>query len=320
MLGGLLKRLPVGNLKNIKWEALMMIFRFVRLLLLGVFTLLSGTHVQAQQRTSTTLRFIPHADLTILDPYWTGAYITRNYGYMVYDTLFAMDSQFRPQPQMVETWTVSDDKLTYTFTLRDSLKFHDGQPVRATDVVASLKRWGQRNVAYGQALIEAVAEIEPVTDKEFRIALKTPFPVLDALASLKSPVPFIMPERLAQADPYTQIKDAVGSGPFKFVREEWQPGHKAVYIKNPDYVPRKEPPNWATGGKAVKVDRIEWLYIPEAVTAAQALRAGEVDYWENVPNEYETALERDPEITIESLPGWVGVVRFNHLTPPFQQY
>ena len=162
----------------------------------------------AQQAAGTTLRFVPHADLSILDPYFTGAYITRNYGYMVYDTLFAMDGQFRPQPQMVDAWTVSDDKLTYTFALRDGLKFHDGHPVRAADVVASLKRWGQRSDAYGQSLLAAAATIEPVSDKEFRIELKTPFPVLEALATLTSPTPFILPERLAQTDAFTQIKDS----------------------------------------------------------------------------------------------------------------
>jgi peptide/nickel transport system substrate-binding protein len=235
----------------------MMFAWFARLILVAGLALLPALPSAAQQGAATTLRFVPHADLSILDPYSTGVYITRNYGYMVYDTLFAMDGQLRPQPQMVDTWKISDDKLTYTFTLRDSLKFHDGQPVRAADVVASLKRWGQRNDAYGQSLLAAAAAIEPVTDKAFRIALKTPFPVLEALATLTSPTPFILPERLAQTDAFTQIKEAIGSGPLKFVKEEWQPGHKVVYVKNPDYVPRKEPPSWASGGKVVKVDRVE---------------------------------------------------------------
>jgi peptide/nickel transport system substrate-binding protein len=295
----------------------MTISRFARLLLLGVFALLSGTQLMAQQRAGTTLRFIPQADLSSLDPYWSGVYITRNFGYMVYDMLFAMDSQFRPRPQMVETWKVSDDKLSYTFTLRDGLKFQDGQPVRSADVIASLKRWGQRNVSYGQPLFAAATAIEPITDREFRIELKAPFPVLEALAALPTPVLFIMPERLARTDAYTQVKEAIGSGPFRFLDHEWQPGHKVVYVKNEDYVARPEPPNWATGGKAVKVDRVEWLYIPEATTAVQALRSGEVDYWENVPSDYVGSLERDPNITIKSVPGSVGVVRFNHLHPPF---
>jgi peptide/nickel transport system substrate-binding protein len=271
----------------------------------------------AQQGAGATLRFVPHADLSILDPYFTGTYITRNYGYMVYDTLFAMDAQLRPQPQMVDRWEVSDDKLTYSFTLRDGLKFHDGQPVRAADVVASLKRWGQRNDAYGQALLAAAAAIEPVADKEFRIALKTPFPVLEALATLTSPTPFILPERLAQTDAFTQIKEAIGSGPFKFVKEEWQPGHRVVFAKDPDYVPRKDPPSWASGGKVVNVNRVEWLYIPEATTAAQALSAGEVDYWENVPSDFAPALARDAAIEVRSNAGNLGTVRFNQLNPPF---
>jgi peptide/nickel transport system substrate-binding protein len=185
-----------------------MIAWLARLILAAGLALLPALPSAAQQAAGTTLRFVPHADLSILDPYFTGAYITRNYGYMVYDTLFAMDGQFRPQPQMVDAWTVSDDKLTYTFALRDGLKFHDGQPVRAADVVASLKRWGRRNDAYGQSLLAAAATIEPVSDKEFRIELKTPFPVLEALATLTSPTPFILPERLAQTDAFTQIKDS----------------------------------------------------------------------------------------------------------------
>ena len=281
---------------------------------LAVTPALSST---AQPDANTTLRFVPHADLAILDPYFTGVYITRNYGYMVFDTLFAMDSAFKPQPQMVDKWQVSDDQLTYTFTLRDGLKFHDGQPVRAADVVASLKRWGQRNDAYGQSLLAAAAAIEAVGDREFRIALKTPFPVLEALATLTSPTPFILPERLAQIDAFTQIKEAVGSGPFKFVRDEWEPGHKVVFVKNPDYVPRNEPPSWASGGKVAKVDRVEWLYIPEATTAAQALSAGEVDYWENVPNDYAPALARDAAVEVRSDAGSLGTVRFNQLNPPF---
>jgi len=290
-----------------------MISRLTRCLFLAVLGLLSGSQVMGQQHAGTTLRFIPHADVTILDPYWTPAYITRNYGYMVYDTLFAMNSELRPQPQMVDTWTLSDDKLTYNFTLREGLKFHDGQPVRATDVVASLKRWGKRDLAYGQPLLAAATAIEPIGDRQFRIELRMPFPVLEALATLNSPTPFIMPDRLAETDPFTQIKEAIGSGPFKFVKEEWQPGHKVVYVRNPDYVPRPEPPSWAAGGKVAKVDRIEWLYIPEAVTAAQALGNAEVDYWENVPTDYTATLEHDPNVSTQSFGGLIGIVRFNHL-------
>ena len=155
-----------------------------------------GLGPAARADDGRVLRFVPHADLTIIDPYFSGVYITRNYGYMVYDTLFALDHEFRPHSQMVDSSKASDDGLTWGFTLRAGLKFHDGQPVRAADVVASLKRWGQRNDSYGQALLDAVAPIEVLDDTRFRIALNRPFPLIDALATMTSPTPFIMPERL----------------------------------------------------------------------------------------------------------------------------
>jgi peptide/nickel transport system substrate-binding protein len=269
------------------------------------------------QSSGTVLRFVPHADLSIIDPYWSGVYITRNYGYMVYDTLFAFDSAYRPQPQMVDSWTVSDDKLIWTFKLRDGLKWHDGEKVRAADVVASLKRWGVRNDAYGQALLAAASAIETIDDNQFRVTLKTPFPVLDAFATLTSPTPFMMPERLALTDPYTQIKEAVGSGPFKMVMSEWRPGHQVIFAENTDYVPRAEPPVWASGGKRAKVDRVEWDYIPDPLTALNALTSGEVDYWENLANDYVPAVSHDPNIEVAARGGFIGTMRFNQLYPPF---
>ncbi len=209
------------------------------------------SHAEAGAKT---LRFIPQADLRSIDPIWTTAYVTRNFGYLVFDTLFSLDKDFKPQPQMVDRWTVSDDKLTYRFILRDGLKWHDGQPVRAIDCVASLERWGKRDTL-GQKLMEAVAEIKAVDDKTFTISLKSSFPlILDSLGKPSSSVPFMMPERLAKTDPYQQIPEAIGSGPFKFVKEEWVPGNIAVFVKNTDYVPREEAPSFASGGK---VDRVE---------------------------------------------------------------
>jgi peptide/nickel transport system substrate-binding protein len=266
---------------------------------------------------ASTLRFVPHADLTIIDPYFSGVYITRNYGYMVYDTLFALDHEYHPKPQMVESWKSSPDGLVWDFTLRDKLKFHDGLPVRAADAVASIKRWGQRNDSYGQALLDAAASIEAVNDKSFRITVKHPFPVIDALATLTSPTPFIMPERLAETDAYTQTKDPTGSGPFKMVINEWQPGHQVVFAKNPDYVPRAEPPDGAAGGKIAKVDRVVWLYIPDSVTAFQALKDGEVDGLENLSNDYLASIAHDPGFQIKDSPGFIGTLRFNWLQPPF---
>ena len=280
-------------------------------------SLLAGA--ASSQSTGKTIKFIPQADLRSLDPIWTTAYITRNHGYMVYDTLFALDEHLKPQPQMVDTWKLSDDKLTYTFTLRDGLKFHDGTPVRSADCIASLARWMKRD-GLGQVMAETVGEMKAADDKTFSIVLKKPFPLLlDAIGKLSSNVPFIMPERIAKTDANTQITDATGSGPFKFVKEEWVPGNKAVYVKNLDYVPRKEPPSWAAGGKVVKVDRVEWVYIPDSATAANALGAGEVDWWETLPPDLVPLLQRNKDITVANVDplGSIGVMRFNQLQPPF---
>src|SRR6185437_4345922 len=267
----------------------------------------------------TVLRFIPQADLRILDPITTTAYITRNHGYMIYDTLFAMDAKFQVQPQMVDKYELSSDKLTYTFTLRDGLKFHDGQPVRSADCIASIERWAKRD-ALGQKLAEATDSWKAVDDKTFTLKLKKPFPLThEALAKPSSNVPFIMPERIAKTDASTNITDATGSGPFKFVKEEWVPGSKVVYVKNKDYVPRKEPPSWAAGGKVAKVDRIEWIYIPDSATAAAAINAGEVDWWEQMPPDLIPVLAKNKNVKVENIDplGSMGLLRFNFMYPPF---
>jgi peptide/nickel transport system substrate-binding protein len=272
-----------------------------------------------QSAPQKTLRFIPQADLRSIDPIWTTAYVTRNFGYLVFDTLFALDKDFKPQPQMVDRWAASDDKLTYSFILRDGLKWHDGQPVRAADCIASIERWGKRDTL-GQKLMEAVGEMQAVDDKSFTIKLKSPFPlILDALGKLSSNVPFMMPERLAKTDAYQQIPEAIGSGPFKFVKEEWEPGHKAVFVRNADYLPREEAPSFASGGKVAKVDRVEWLYIPDTATAAAALNAGEVDWYEQPPADLVPLFAANKDITVTTVDplGNHGILRFNHIQPPF---
>ena len=280
--------------------------------------LLSAPHGWAQS-SPKTLKFIPQADLRSIDPIWTTAYITRNHGYMVYDTLFALDADFVPKPQMVEHYEVSADQLKYSFTLRDGLKWHDGAPVRSADCIASLKRWEARD-PQGQKLADFTASMDAVDDKTFTLTLKEPFAlVLDSLAKLSSNTPFMMPERIAKTDPFQQITDPIGSGPFKFVKEEWVPGNKAVYVKNTDYVPRKEPPSFASGGKVVKVDRVEWLYVPDASTASAALNAGEVDYYEQPPVDLLPVFEKNKDIVVANIDpkGSQAVLRFNFLNPPF---
>jgi peptide/nickel transport system substrate-binding protein len=265
------------------------------------------------------LRFIARSDLRVLDPIWTTAYVTRNHGYMVFDTLFALDSKFNPRPQMVGDYHTSPDGLSYRFTLRDGLQFHDGRQVRGADCVASLRRWMERD-ALGQTFADAVDDMTAGGDNDFTIRLKERFPLLlDALAKVSSLTPFMMPERLAKTDPYQQITEVIGSGPFKFVAEEFELGHKAVYVKNTEYVPRNEPADWASGGKVVKIDRVEWLYMPDHMTAAAALGNGEVDWWEEATLDLLPLLAANPDITIKrSDPlGSMAFLRFNYLHPPF---
>lgn len=266
----------------------------------------------------TVLRVAPHAPLVALDPIWTAAYVTRNHGYMVYDTLFALDAELQPQPQMVGAWRVSEDELVWTFTLREGLYWHDGAPVTARDCVASLRRWGARD-AMGRRLLE-VGELRALDAHTFEIRLRERYGlVLESLAKPGSNVPFMMPARLAKTDPFVPIDEVVGSGPFEFVADEWVPGEKAVYVRNPDYKPRPEPPSGLAGGKVVKVDRVVWLSGLEPERAAEALARGELDYYEQPDFATAHSLAWTAGVKVEALDplGVQGMVRMNHLHPPF---
>jgi peptide/nickel transport system substrate-binding protein len=293
--------------------------RFLKGCGLGLFLLLILTAGQRVHAAESVLRVVLDQDLKILDPFWTTAHVSRNHGYLIYDTLFSLDEKLVPRPQMVDTYTVSKDHLVYTFTLREGLEFHDGQAVRAADCVASLKRWGARDML-GQKMFEFVKSFEVVNDKTFRLTLSSPFGlVLDALAKADSNVPFIMPERVAKTDPFQQITDYTGSGPFIMAKDQWMPGNKVVYLKNKRYKPRPEPPSMLAGGKIPGVDRIEFIFIPDTGTAFAAILAGEVDYYHEPPMDQVKPMDDDPNVTVKVLDtlGSQGLVRFNHLHPPF---
>src|SRR3954466_14908671 len=265
-----------------------------------------------------TLTAVMHSDLRVTDPIITTAYITRDHGYMVYDTLLATDSNFKIQPQMAD-WKVSDDKLTYTFTLRDGLKWHDGAPVTAEDCVASLQRWGKRD-GMGQKLMNFVAGIEATDAKTITLKLKEPYGlVLESIAKPSSVVPFMMPKRIAETPADKAISEQIGSGPFKFVAGEFQPGVKAVYEKNKDYMPRKEAPSWTSGGKVAKVDRVEWITMADAQTAVNALQSGDIDFMENPSFDILPVLAANKDLKVETLDkiGFQTVGRMNFLYPPF---
>lgn len=289
-------------------------------LFLGMCGLVAATVVMmtAPVMAQSVLRFVPQADLKSVDPVWTTAYVTRNHAYLIYDQLFALDSKLQPKPQMVESYTVSPDKMSWEFTLRPGLKWHDGAPVTAEDCVASIKRWGARDVL-GTRLMASAEVLEVVDARSFRLKLKQPFgQVLEALAKPSNNPLFMMPKRVAETDPFKQIDDTTGSGPFKFVKSEWVPGSKTVYVKNADYQPRSEPADFMAGGKVAKIDRVEWVSVPDSAVAVAALGAGEVDWLEVPPPDLVPVIERNSAITVRPMDtiGSQLSIRINHLHPP----
>ena len=282
----------------------------------SVAGLMAAAPVSAQ-----TLKVVMHSDVKILDPIWTTAYSQRNHGYMVWDTLFAMDEKFEVKPQMVDKYDVSADKLTWTFTLRDGLEWTNGTPVTAEDCVASIKRWAARD-SMGQKMMGSVSALEVVDAKTFRMKMKEPYGlVLQSLGKPSSNVPFMMPKKTAETDPMQQIKveDVIGSGPFIFKADEWKPGEKIVYVKNPKYKPRSEPASGLAGGKVVKLDRVEWITMPDVQTQVGALQNGEIDMIESPGHDLLPLLAKDKNIQLVSYnpTGNQYTFRFNSTAKPF---
>ncbi len=285
----------------------------------AAFTLVAVLAPQSAARAETVLKVALHSDLKIMDPVWTSALITTHHGFMVYDTLFANDNDLRPKPQMVDTWTLSDDKLTWTFKLRQGLEWHDGQPVTSDDCIASLKRWGARD-GLGQKLLSFVDRFEAPDALTIVMKMKEPYGfVIETLAKSTSNVPFMMPKRIAETDPNTQITEVIGSGPFKFLKAEWKPGTKAVYARFERYKPRPEPASGFAGGKVVKVDKVEWIWIADPQTQVNALINGEIDFVEAPPHDLLPLVESDPKLafTIMAPMGRQYALRFNFLYKPF---
>ena len=266
----------------------------------------------------TVLKVVPHADLKVLDPVWTTAFVTRHHGYMIYDTLFGLTQKGEIKPQLVDTYTASPDNLHYSFTLREGLKFSDGTPLTTKDVIASIKRWGARD-NLGAKLLAAAEKLEAKDDRTFTLDFKKPFGmVLDAFSKPSSIPLFVMPEKVAQTDPFKQITDMTGSGPYMFAADRYRPGEKVVYLKNPYYVPRNEPADGTAGGKHVYVDELDWVILRDAQTVANAIEKGEVDVVEMVPNEQYSVLKKNPDIQLLNQTGkQSAMLHLNHAIPPF---
>jgi peptide/nickel transport system substrate-binding protein len=278
-----------------------------------------ATPALSQRAAARVVRLVPHADLANFDPIWTTAYIARNAGMLVWDTLYGVDAKLKVRRQMVAAEEVSADGLTWTFRLRPGLKFHDGEPVLAKDAVASINRWAARD-SLGQMLKAIENELVAVDDRTFRWALKKPYPkMLLALGKISTPCCFVMPERIAKTDPFKQIGEYVGSGPMRFVRSDWVPGVKSAFEKFDGYVPRAEEASWMAGGKRIVADRIEWITMPDPATVAAALQTGEIDWWEIAIPDLVPLLRKNRNISvdIQDRLGNVGILAINHVFPPF---
>lgn len=293
---------------------------FRRLIVLVLIGLLIPLTAAAHSSSQRTLRIAYNTSLQVLDPIITNSIATRAFGYMVFDVLIAMDSNGDYKPQMLESWTVSQDSMEYEFKLRPGLMWSDGTAVTAADCVASLERWGKRD-GVGRLLMDATKELTVVDDATFVLRLGRPFGfVIDAIGKPAAMVPFMMPERLAKTPPTTQIAEVVGSGPYIFKRDEWRPGDVTVFHRNPDYVPRNEPADGLAGGKVVNFDRVEFIEIPDATTRVMALLSGEVDYLEAVPPDFVTRVKENRDLKLLSPPAraqTLGAVTINHTLPPF---
>jgi peptide/nickel transport system substrate-binding protein len=268
------------------------------------------------------LRVSLNTELQVLDPVVTTINATRVFAYLVFDTLVAIDNEGQYRPQMLEGWQVSDDRLTYTFKLRDGLLWSDGMPVTAEDCVESIKRWAKRE-SFGRQMMEAAQSLTAVDDKSFVLQLKVPFAfVIEALGKPGNTIPVMMPARLARLDPMKAVPEVIGSGPFVFRRKEWRPGDIAVFDRNPNYKPRPEPADGLAGGKVVKIDRVELVSMTDQSIRVAALQSGELDMIEVVSFDYLPALRADSNIAIGSQKGMqqtMEVLVINHRQPPFDK-
>ena len=274
----------------------------------------------AQSEKTRVLRFVPQANLSLLDPIASIVGPTLCHGWAIYDQLFGINARLEPRPQMAEGYTLSDDGRAYLIRLREGLRFHNGEPVRAQDCGPSLARWAARDTI-GQTVWQYVDRYETQDDRTLKIVLRRPLPIfIEAIARGNAVAPLIMPEHVAKTDPFKQITETVGSGPYRFLPDEFVSGAHVAYARFTDYVPRPEPAEWTIGGKVAHFDRVEWRIIPDPATAAAALQTGEVDWCEVVQADLVPLLRSNANIRIASqnaATGYQGILRFNHLHPPF---
>jgi peptide/nickel transport system substrate-binding protein len=268
-------------------------------------------------QSSKSLSIVPQATLNSVDPIWSTSQVSRNLGHMVFEPLYGRDAQGVPQFQMVEADVVEDNGRRWTMLLRDDLWFHDGTKVLARDCVASVRRWMKRDTV-GVTLTSRLDALEAADDRTIVWRLSKPFPPLRALLSKVVQPVLMMPERIALTDPFKQITEVIGSGPFRWVPDEYVIASHAAFARFDQYVPRNEPPSYMAGGHRVLLDRVEWKMIPDAGTAANALMTGEVDWVEIPLPDLLSVLRRTQKLRTGVLDkaGQIMLLRPNHLIVP----
>jgi peptide/nickel transport system substrate-binding protein len=285
----------------------------------GLGTALATPHVALGQ-AARPLKFIPSQDLALLDPIQSPAGATLQHSAMVFDTLYGLDTNFKAQPQMVEGHVVENDGKTWRLTLREGLRFHNGEPVRATDVVASLARWGAKD-SFGLTLMANVDAMQAASDRVVEIRLKKPFPLIpDALGKIGAHFAIIVPEHLAKTPPNQGMPEIIGSGPYRYVPSERVAGSLNVYSKFAGYVPRPSgSPSLLAGPKVAHFERVEWHTLPDAATASAALQTGEMDWWDQPTTDYIPSLRRtsNVQVQVRNVIGSMGMLRPNQVQPPF---
>ncbi|MBS0644785.1 MAG: ABC transporter substrate-binding protein [Proteobacteria bacterium] len=289
-----------------------------RTLLTGGAATLLATPAIGQGTRAGTLRFVPAANLGVLDPIWSSDPVTATHACYVYDTLYGMNARMQPSPQMADGHDISADGRVWRIRLRDGLRFHDGEPVRAIDCVASLQRWAAKK-PFGQLLAQVVDAWAAADDHTIELRLTRPFPLmLEALGAVDAPA-YVMPERVARLSPDAPLREVVGSGPYRFVAAEYNNGSRAVYEKFDAYIPRPEPSQWTAGGKVAHYRRIEWHVMPDSGTTAAALTTGEVDWWDTPTPDLLPMLagQRGIALAANKPQGSLAVLRFNCVQPPF---
>jgi peptide/nickel transport system substrate-binding protein len=286
------------------------LFRRGFVALVAGLLLASGAFAAETPKRGGTLRVGNLGEPPALDAHWTTASITETLTNHIYEGLYSLDASNRPIPMLAESHAVSRDGLTYTFKLRQGVKFHNGKEMTSEDVVASLARWGKQSI-YGKALFAQVADWRAVDRYTVEMKLKEKSAIV--LISLAVPNNFgaIYPKEIAEKfPPEVKVTEYVGTGPFKLA--EWKPDQYIRMVRFDEYKARNEKPSGYGGGKAAWLDEIRWIPVPEVATRVAQVETGELEFADDLNLDAYDRLRQNPNVrTVISRPYYWLVAVFN---------